>query len=97
MSIKTDGKKLVFQSKYELMVIEPYGENIIRVRSTINRTFSEESYTLLPPTADEAVCVKIDENSAFIENGMLKVEANVQNGSCVLTFYRSGKKILKSM
>ncbi len=97
MSIKIDGKKLVFQSQYELMVIEPYGENIIRVRSTINRTLNDQVYTLLPPTSDRAVCTKIDENSAFIKNGMLKVEANVQNGRCVLTFYRSGKKILKSI
>ncbi len=97
MSIKTDGKKLIFQSKYELMVIEPYGENIIRVRSTINKVLNDEAYTLLPPATDRAVCVKIDENNAFIENGMLKVEANVQNEICVLTFYRFGKKILKSI
>ncbi len=97
MSLKIEGGKLVFQSKSELMVIEPYGESIIRVRSTINKVLSDEAYTLLPPTPDRAVCTKIDENSAFIENGMLKVEANIQNGCCVLTFYRSDKKILKSI
>ena len=70
MSIKTDGKKLIFQSKYELMVIEPYGENIIRVRATANRTLAEENYTLLPPGADSAICCQIRENDAVIQCGL---------------------------
>ncbi len=97
MSLKTDGKKLIFQSKNELMVIEPYGENIIRVRSTANRVLAEESYTLLPPTADSAVCIRRDEYNAVIQNGILKVEVTVQNGKYVLTFYKADKIILKSL
>lgn len=96
MSLKIDGKKLVFQSNNELMVIEPYGESIIRVRATANRVLSEESYTLLPPSADNAVCICEDDYHALIENGLLKVDASVQNGKCVLTFYKDDKRILKS-
>lgn len=97
MALTAEGKKLIFQSKNELMVIEPYGESIIRVRAAANRRLSEESYTLLPPGTDSAVCRQISENDAYIENGMLKAEAHAENGSCTLTFYKNGEKILKSM
>ena len=96
MSLKIDGKKLVFQSKNELMVIEPYGENIIRVRATANRTLTEENYTLLPPVADSAICCQTSENDGCIENGILKVDAHAENGRCTLTFYKNGEKILKT-
>ena len=97
MSIKTENKKITFQSKDELIVIESYGENIIRVRSTKNRTLSDEGYTLLPPTADNAICVLSDKNNAFIENGLLRVEAKRENRNCIITFYKNGKQILKSI
>lgn len=96
MALKTDGKNIVFQSKNELMVIEVYGQNMIRVRSTANRVLAEESRTLLPPGADSAVCRQTGEDRAFIENGLLKVEAAVQNGNCILTFFKEGKQILRS-
>lgn len=95
MALKTDGKKILFQSENECMVVEPYGADVIRVRATMDRELSGESYTLLPPAEDQAVCGMLDEHSACIENGILKVEAKVHNGTCVLTFYKAGKQILK--
>lgn len=97
MSLKIDGKRLVYQSKNELMIIEPYGENIIRVRATPNRVLSDINYTLLPPNEDNATFFQETQESAFIVNDLLKVEATVENGKCVLTFYKGDQKILKTV
>ena len=97
MPIKAENRKLIFQSKNELMVIEPYGENTIRVRASMNRVLSDEAYTLLPPCRDQAGTTMVDDTTAVIENGLLKVEAKLQGGSCVLSFYGDGKKLLQSI
>lgn len=97
MVLRTEDKKILFQREKELLVVEPYGENIIRVRATANREVSDECYTLLPPTEDKTVCIKNDDTSAFMENGILRVEVSVQKERCVLTFYKNGRQILKTV
>ena len=47
--IVLEEKRLVFQRRDELLVIEPYGENCLRCRATRNNKFSEEKWTLLDP------------------------------------------------
>ena len=52
--IVLEEKRLVFQRRDELLMIEPYGENCLRCRATRNNKFSEEKWTLLDPvTADD--------------------------------------------
>ncbi len=98
MSLSVNEKRIIFQSRDELMVVEPYGENIIRVRSTRNRTLSEEGCTLLPPGEDCATARLVDESTAVIENGIISVEAKTfdDNRNCELTFFKNGKKVLKT-
>lgn len=70
--ITIDGKKIIFQRKDEVMVIEPWGNNCIRVRSTRNSRVSDEKWTVLDPTEDNAI-VEGDESRATIKNGCISV------------------------
>lgn len=53
-NIRVEGKKLIYQRKDELTIIEPYGMNCLRCRSTKNSKILDENWTVLPPaTADD--------------------------------------------
>lgn len=90
--ITIDGKKIIFQRKDEVMVIEPWGNNCIRVRSTRNSRVSDEKWTVLDPTEDNAI-VEGDESRATIKNGCISV--SIWRGGGV-TFYKNDKGILRS-
>lgn len=45
--IVLEEKRLIFQRRDELIVIEAYGENCLRTRATRNNKVSEEKWTLL--------------------------------------------------
>ncbi len=48
------GEKYIgYTARDEIVRVEAYGKDRIRVRSTRNGSFSEESWTLLPPLSDE--------------------------------------------
>ena len=47
--------KLIFERRDELTVIEAYGENCLRCRSTKNSKLLDENWTLLPPASESAV------------------------------------------
>ncbi|MCI8308027.1 MAG: glycoside hydrolase family 31 protein [Lachnospiraceae bacterium] len=88
--------KLVYERREELTVIEPYGRNCLRCRSTRNGKILDEDWTLLPP-ADDAECViEGDEKNATIRNGMVsaKIEAGQPWYGGIITYYRDGKQIL---
>ena len=46
--------KLIFRRKDELTIIEPYGENCLRCRSTKNSQILDESWTVLPPATKDS-------------------------------------------
>ncbi|MDE6875464.1 MAG: hypothetical protein K2P87_13510, partial [Lachnospiraceae bacterium] len=48
-----ENQKIIFQRRDELTVVEAYGKNCIRCRSTKNSRLSDENWTLLAP-AEEA-------------------------------------------
>ena len=48
MSITVEQNRIIFERRDELTVVEPYGPNCIRCRSTKNCKLSEENWTLLP-------------------------------------------------
>ncbi len=96
LSIEKD--RLIFQRRDELTVIEPYGRNCLRCRSTKNSKLLEENWTLLPPTMDANCTISGDEKHATMTNGMLSVvvENEIPWETGKMTFYRNGKKILKT-
>lgn len=94
--IRIAGKKLIFQRKDELTVIEPYGKDCLRCRSTKNGRISEEKWTVLEPATEDECVVEGDEARATITNGM--VSATIEAGNIwyggIITYYRKDRQIL---
>lgn len=94
--IRIEDKRLVFQRKDELTVIEPYGRDCLRCRSTKNGRISDEKWTVLEPVTQDECVVSGDEKKATIVNGM--VSATIEAGNPwyggIITYYRKGKQIL---
>ena len=90
-------KKLVFQRRDELIVIEPYGANCLRCRATRNNRLSEEKWTLLEPVTEDACEISGDASFATISNGDIKatIEAGFPWYGGVVCFYRKDKLILR--
>lgn len=91
-------KKLIFRRCDELTVIEPYGANCIRCRSTRNSKISDEAWTLLPPATEDSCVIQGDEKNATLTNGMVsvKIEAGQIWYGGIITYYRNGKQILRT-
>ena len=88
--------KLIFERKDELTVIEPYGANCLRCRTTRNSSISDEGWTLLPPAADDTCFTEGDEKVATITNGDIscKIEVGEIWYGGIISYYRKGKQIL---
>lgn len=95
--IEIQEKKLIFRRRDELLVIEPYGPDCLRVRNTRNSRVSDERWTLLPPGNDTCE-ITGDEHSATMRNGSVSVTLEAGNPwyGGVLTFFRNGRQILRS-
>ncbi|MBR4865837.1 MAG: hypothetical protein IKU11_04055 [Clostridia bacterium] len=96
--LKTYDNQIVLKTNKELTVIEPYGPNCLRVRSTRNSRISDENWTLLPPKAAEST-IACDGAVCTIQNG--DISAVVENcGPWFpgrITFLRKGKQILRTV
>lgn len=90
--------KLIFQRRDELTVLEPYGKDCIRCRSTKNCKILEEDWTLLPPGPDAVFTIEGDGENAVLRNGLIsaKIEAGTPWYGGVITFYRKDKEILRT-
>jgi alpha-D-xyloside xylohydrolase len=97
-TITVEGNRLRFEKRDEITVIEPYGENCLRVRSTRTAEVSDERWTLLEPRPGATVTITEGEGCATIECGNLR--ATIQCGmpwdDGKITFFRKGKQILRS-
>lgn len=89
--------QIILKTPYELNIIEPYGHDCIRCRSTRNRTISNESWTLLPPQMTDFTITR-DEKTATLTNGSAcaVVEDCGQWFPGCITYYRNGRQILRT-
>ncbi|MBE5928776.1 MAG: glycoside hydrolase family 31 protein [Lachnospiraceae bacterium] len=90
--------KLVYQRRDEYTVLEPYGPNCIRCRSTKNNKLLDENWTLLPPKEGANFTITGDEAVAEITNGMVKVKivaGNIWYGG-LISYYRNDVEILST-
>ncbi len=95
-TIRIEEKKITFQRKDELTVIEPYGANCLRCRSTKNGRIMDENWTVLPAGTQDSCVIEGDEKKAVIRNGHVSavIEAgNIWHGG-VITYYRDERMIL---
>ena len=69
-SIRAEGKKLIFQRKDELTVIEPYGANCLRTRITRNANVMDEKWTVQDPVTEEVPDI--------VDEGLIQVVFDVE-------------------
>lgn len=93
ITIKDD--KLLFERRDETVLIEPYGLNCLRVRSSKNTRLSDEKWTLLEPKNNSQPVITGDSKNVTLTNGDISVTVladNIYGGE--LRFSRKGKEIL---
>ncbi|HKM34343.1 MAG TPA: TIM-barrel domain-containing protein [Lachnospiraceae bacterium] len=94
--ITIEANRVIFERRDELTIVEPYGSNCIRCRSTKNSKISDENWTLLPPKGDFEFTIKEDGNTVTLKNGRISVKVDKGSPwySGLLTYYRDDMPIL---
>lgn len=96
--ITRDGNAVLFENAGELLRIEPWGENSLRVRAVMMGEIKDTDYALLPPKETEADIRIEDGYHAGITNGKVtaKLEVDQWKKRCQLSFYnQKGELLLK--
>lgn len=96
--ITVEQNRIIFQRRDELTVVEPYGHDCIRCRSTKNNRLSEEIWTLLPATDDASVTIVSENGKATMTNGHIRVVVDPGTPwyGGIVTFYRDEVSILRT-
>jgi len=89
--IITEKDKLVYRYDSELLWIEPWGDNAVRIRATKCAGMPEEDWALSIPVSSCAD-IKQNENGATLENGRILV---CLSEAGKITIYRDDTKILE--
>lgn len=91
------GNELIWRNKGETLVITPWGEDSLRVRSTIQGDVSDTRFALLEP-AQTDVTIAIDGDSAEITNGRLtaKIEMDGWHRYARIRFFNQRGELLLS-
>ena len=82
---------LVFKKGNETLLIEPWGKDSLRIRSTMERELVDRPWALTEKVKSEKAKIKIENGNGSISNG--KIEARV-NGNGIITLLKDGKIIL---
>ena len=82
---------LVFKKGNETLLIEPWGKDSLRIRSTMERELVDRPWALTEKVKSEKAKIKIENGNGSITNG--KIEARV-NGNGIITLLKDGKIIL---
>ncbi len=90
MAFKVEGNKLIYRNDSEILQLEPWGKNSLRIRGTKTAAVSQEPWALLEPEACEAQ-IQVDGKTASITNGKIRAEFN-QFGW--LTYYNQKGEVL---
>jgi alpha-D-xyloside xylohydrolase len=72
---------LLWESKHEILQIEPWGRDSLRVRATINTGIRDDLFSVLLPPNDTDVQITIGEGGASISNGA--ITASVSPEGCI--------------
>lgn len=84
------GNKIVFKGKNDLAWIEPWGDSVIRFRSSPLLRIEDKNWNLLPPLEDSST-IEIKEKEAYLYNGNLVAKIN-QAG--IVTYFDSRNRRL---
>ncbi|MBE5904133.1 MAG: family 31 glucosidase [Pseudobutyrivibrio sp.] len=83
---------LSFRYDTEKVLIEPWGENAIRVRATKGQVFDDNNWALLSPEKTKPIINIIDEKAELI-NGKVRVE--ISKAGKIEIYKSSGEKIIE--
>ncbi|MBE5786038.1 MAG: glycoside hydrolase family 31 protein [Clostridiales bacterium] len=91
------GNSLIFRNNGETLMINPWGENSLRVRARIQEDILDTDWALLPYEEAEAEIV-IGETEATIRCGMLtaKLYVETNQGNCCIAYYNQKGELLLS-
>ena len=87
-----DGNRLIAKKQGETLIIEPWGNNALRVRSTMNNSFTGNEWALGEEIGPQSAAVTIADGRASITNGKICADLNEVG---VITFYKDDVKILR--
>lgn len=90
MAFKVEGNKLIYRNDSEILQIEPWGENSLRVRGTKTAAVSQEPWALLDAEPLEAQ-IKVEGKTASITNGKITAAFNEFGW---LTYYNQKGEVL---
>ncbi len=88
---KLDGKRVIWTGHGEVVWVEPYGANIIRVRASKALKIDLNDWTLLPAEVDNAQ-VEINNEKAVISNG--KISATITDKGVIHFTNQKGEVLL---
>lgn len=93
MFFSIQNNSLIGKQRNETLVIEAFGNNALRVRSTMYPEFSKNDWALSGYQLDTSKCqITIENDRASIKNG--KISA-VVNFAGVITFYKDDEMVLR--
>ena len=82
-----EGNALIYENDGEILRIEPWGKNSLRVRSVMQGPICDTDYALIELNeADKAIVtsISVSEYEASITNGKITARIEVSNWSCCL-------------
>lgn len=85
--------RLVYRYNDEIVWIESWGPNALRVRATKSAQMSQEDWALDEPVSKMEPSITVLENSGEIKNG--KIRATVSRFGKIVIFNSDGKKLLE--
>ena len=94
-----EGNALIYENDGELLRIEPWGKNSLRVRSVMLGPICDTDYALIELNEDDKAIVpsiSVSEYEASITNGKItaRIEVSSWNHKCVISYYNQNKKLL---
>jgi len=88
--VNVEKNKITFRKRDEIVVIEPWGKDILRFRSTPNGKLTEQNWNIIPQ--EETKCETwLEGKCAVIKNG--SISAKIQDNGKV-TYYKNGVELL---
>ena len=91
MAFKVDGNKLIYRNDSEILQLEPWGENSLRIRGTKTAAISQEPWALLDEQVPCKAEIKVEGKTASITNGKLTASFNEFGW---LTYYNQKGEVL---
>lgn len=89
-----DNRRLGFRFDAEILYIEPWGPDSLRIRATCLATLPEREWALTEQPSASTPVIDIQGNSASITNGKIKADIS-RRGKIVISNTKTGKVLLE--